>query len=244
MSAGSLDALCKEFHSLLDKRTEIDQIIGEGQNIVQRYTAGHDWFIDYLRSIHEGRKLYNEQRASLWPNEITLYRSPDQSLIIFLYVWEPHTVDAVHDHGSWGIIGTMFGSAKETKYQRIDDGCREGFAELERGPSLTLNHGQTTHVLALDKGIHRMENVTDGVCITLNVYGRPVRKGLTQFFYPEQKTVRRMYPPKTHKEVLIIRSLGYLGTAWARDILDTYRKNELPDYIRRECDLSISGMPL
>ncbi len=244
MPSRSLNTLCKEFHSLIENEDNIKQIIDEGRGIVQQYTADPEWFVNYLKSIHEGRKLYNEQRASLWPNEITLYRSPDQSLIVFLYLWEPHTVDAVHDHGSWGIIGTIFGSVQEIKYQRLDNGREEGFAELEKGPSLTLNQSQTTHVLAMDKGIHRMENITDSISITLNVYGRPVRKGFIQFFYPEQKIVRRMYPPRTHKEVLIIRSLGHLGTAWARDILDTYRKTDLPDYIRRECDLSLSGMPV
>jgi predicted metal-dependent enzyme (double-stranded beta helix superfamily) len=244
MSTATLNTLCKEFHTLLDRQEDVNQTTKAGQEIVHKYTSDNGWFIEYLKDIHEGRKLYNEQRASLWPNEITLYRSPDQSLIIFLYIWEPYTLDAVHDHGSWGIIGNLFGKVREVKYRRLDDGYTEGFAELEETSSLTMNPGQTTHVLAMDEGIHRMENVTDNVSITLNIYGKSIRKGFINFFNPGEKRVRRMYPPRTHKEVLIIRSLGYMKTAWARQILDSYRHNDIPDYIRRECELSLSGIPI
>lgn len=240
MSTGSLDTLCQEFHALLDRERDVKMITDEGQGIVSRYAADHGWFIDYLKSAHEDRKIYNEQRASLWPNEITLYRSPDKSLIIFLYIWEPHTMDAVHDHGSWGIIGELISPALERKFRRLDDGSRQGYAELEEIASRVLQPGDTTFVLPVGEGIHQMENPTDGMAVSINVYGRTVRKGFVQYYYPEKKTVRRVFPPRTSKEVLALRTLGAVDRPWAGDILRVALRNSLPDFIRKECEDSLS----
>ena len=54
---------------------------------------------------------------------------------------------------------------------RLDDGKKEGYAELEEVSSIVLNPGETTYVLPLNKGIHRMENLGRDTAITINVYG-------------------------------------------------------------------------
>jgi predicted metal-dependent enzyme (double-stranded beta helix superfamily) len=32
------------------------------------------------------------------------------------YIWEPKQMDVIHDHNSWGVVGTLSGMVSEKKY--------------------------------------------------------------------------------------------------------------------------------
>jgi hypothetical protein len=53
-----------------------------------------------------------------------------------------------------------------------------------------------------------MDNTTDGIAVSINVYGKTVRQGFIQFFDPVKNTVTRTYPPRTLKEVLAVKTLA------------------------------------
>lgn len=201
-----------------------------------------EWFGEILRKILFDREFSESQKAGIWPNEITLHRSPDRSFQVICYIWGPYLADTIHDHGSWGIIGSFSRPIREKKYRRLDDGTREGYAELEETASTVLQPGEFTSVLPLNKGIHRMENRSDDVAITINVYGRSIRKGYIQFFYPEDNAVARVYPPRSLKEALAIRAAGALGASWSEDILKKVLASDLPDHIRKEGEDSLARL--
>jgi predicted metal-dependent enzyme (double-stranded beta helix superfamily) len=197
------------------------------------------WFEEFMSKMIFDRAFIESQKPSIWPNEITLYRSPDRSFVVLAYIWDAKLADTVHDHGSWGIIGTLCAKLGEKKYERLDDGKRQGYAELRETESKVLGPGETTFVLPVKNGIHAMENPTDGIAVSVNVYGKTLGRGYVQFFDPARKTVTRVYPPRTYKEVLAVKTLVAFGTGRAEAILQQALREPQPPHLREEIEAAL-----
>lgn len=231
----SFAALLREGHSLPEQ-------IRRGRVLISRLTSSGAWFQKQVARLILNPSWRADQKPAIWPNEVTLHRNADPPFVVLAYFWEPGMVDIIHDHGSWGVVGCLFGSMDEIKYQRLDDGSREGFADLRPRQPLLMNPGETTAILPLDEGIHRLGNVDKGYSVTINVYGKPVRRGYIRFFYPEEKRVVPAYPPSTHKAALAIRCLADIGTPWAGELLRCALDEPLPDYLKAECTQTLSRL--
>jgi predicted metal-dependent enzyme (double-stranded beta helix superfamily) len=242
MGITNLEQLCRQFQVLLEEKPEVSRLIHVGGAMLSELMSHRDWFGGILEKILFDREFSEGQKAGIWANEITLYRSPDRSFQVLCYIWGPYLSDTAHDHGSWGIIGSFVKPIGERKYKRLDDGKKEGYAELKEFSSRVLEPGETTSVLPLNNGIHRMENRSDDVAITINVYGRTIRKGYIQFFYPEDRAVARVYPAKSLKEALAVRAVGALRAPWSEDLLKRVLSSGLPDPIRKEGEYSLARL--
>ncbi len=242
MAISNLEQFCQQFHAFLEEKPDMTRLIDSGGAMLSELMSHTEWFGDILRKILFDREFGNSQKAGIWPNEINLHRHPDRSFQVICYIWGPYLSDTAHDHGSWGIIGSFTSPVGERKYRRLDDGKKEGYAELEEISSKVLQPGEFTGVLPLNKGIHRMENRSSDVAITLNVYGRSIRKGFIQFFYPEDKAVARVYPPKPLKEALAIRAAGSLRAPWSEDLLNKVFSSDLPDPIKKEGEYALARL--
>jgi predicted metal-dependent enzyme (double-stranded beta helix superfamily) len=71
-----------------------------------------------------------------WPwtpgQNLLLYEDPDHHFVINATVRTPGSKGAVHDHGhSWTLYGLVDGTERIERYARMDDGKREGFADLK-----------------------------------------------------------------------------------------------------------------
>ena len=240
MAITNLEQFCENLSDLLRVGPDISTLISTGRSLVVELMNQTEWFGDILRRMLFDKEFSQSQKPSIWPNEITLHRSPDRSFLVLCYIWDQGRRDTIHDHGSWGIIGSFVQAIGERKYMRLDDGKREGYAELEEVSSIVLNPGETTYVLPLNKGIHRMENFGSDTAITINVYGPNIRKGYVQFFYPEMNLVNRAYPPKTLREALAVRALGSLTAPWSEELLKRVLASGLPDYIKKEGEISLA----
>ncbi len=242
MAVTNLEQFSECFNDLLKGKPDISTIIRTGRSFVGELVSRKEWIGDILERVLFDKEFSENQKPGIWPNEITLHRSPDRSFLVLGYIWDPGLTDAVHDHGSWGIIGSFLRPIGERKYIRLDDGKKEGYAELEEVSSIVLQPGETTYVLPLNKGIHRMENFGRDTAITINVYGPNVRKGYVQFFYPEMNSVNRVYPPKTLREALAVRALGSVAAPWSEDLLRRVLASALPDYIKKEGEISLAKL--
>jgi predicted metal-dependent enzyme (double-stranded beta helix superfamily) len=60
----------------------------------------------------------------------------------------------VHDHGTWEIVGVYDGSLEYRSYKRLDDGSREGHANLEPTEERVLRAGQFSIVPPPPDDIH------------------------------------------------------------------------------------------
>ena len=242
MAITNLEQFCESFNDLLKSKPDISTIIRTGWTLVSELVSQKEWFGDILERLLFDKEFSESQKPGIWPNEITLHRSSDRSFHVLCYIWDPGLSDAIHDHGSWGIIGSFVQPIGERKYMRMDDGKKEGYAELEEVSSIVLNPGETTYVLPLNKGIHRMENFGSDMAVTINVYGPNVRKGYVQFFYPERNSVNRVYPPKTLREALAVRAIGILAEPWSEELLRRVLASALPDYIKKEGEISLARL--
>jgi len=242
MGITNLKQFCEGFDELLEDKPDILTIIKTGRTLVSELMNQKEWFGDILEKLLFDKEFSESQKPGIWPNEITLHRSSDRSFLVLCYIWDPGLSDTIHDHGSWGIIGSFVRPIGEHKYMRMDDGKKERYAELEEVSSAVLNPGETTYVLPLNKGIHRMENHGRDTAITINVYGQNIRKGYVQFFYPEVNSVNRVYPPKTLREALAVRALGSLPMPWSEKLLKRIPASGLSDYIKKEGDLSLAKL--
>ena len=237
-----LKEFAASFKDLVHQNRDAAELIVRGRELLGELLSDRLWYRQFLERLVRDREFLNGQVNSIWPNEVALWRDPDREFSVLAYIWEPHAVDAVHDHGSWGVIGGLVHGFTERKYRRLDGGHTPGHAEVQEVSCRVIGPGETSYVLPLDEGIHRTENGGDSHSISINVYGKPVRRGYIQFFDVENKTVKRVFPPKTNKQILAIRFLGTVGGSWAEDILNAALRDPLPDLVKTECEESLKHL--
>ncbi len=236
------ESFCRRFKATAAGKEDDENAVAAGIPLVQELLSSDLWWRDFIREALVERNWFKQQPPTLWPNEITLYRSPDQSFLILAYIWEPYSVDTIHDHGSWGIVGSYITKLGERKYERTDDGRREGYCELRETAYGIFGPGETTFVLPLDKGLHAMDNTTDGIAVSINVYGKTVRQGYIQFFDPAKKTVTRAYPPRTLKEVLAVKTLAAIDPGRAEGVFREALASSRPPQLRQEYEEALRGL--
>ncbi len=105
----------------------------------------------------------------------SLYKAPDGSLTVRAVVFPEGKPTPVHDHLTWGMVGVYQGVERETRYRRVDDGSREGYAEIvEIGPA-EYEPGQVTAFVPPDD-IHRVEAVSPVKSVSIHVYGTDIEE--------------------------------------------------------------------
>lgn len=236
------ETFCDRLQKTLAEEDGVLRRIERVRELVSDLASTPGWFEEFMRKMIMDRAFIESQKPSMWPNEITLYRSPDKSFIVLAYIWDAKLADIIHDHGSWGVIGTLCAELKERKYERLDNGRREGYAELRETAGKMYAPGETTFVLPLNEGLHAMENPTDGIAISVNVYGKTIGRGYTQFFDPANKTVTRAYPPRALKEVLAAKALAAFGTSRAEATLLEALSVPQPSHLREEFERALAKL--
>lgn len=231
---------CDKIQKLLAEEKSVFRKIEYGRELVSELVSRQDWFFDHLKKTILEPATAESQKQGIWPNEFTLHRSPDKSFVVLAYIWDAKLADIVHDHGSWGIIGTLSGKLGERKFERLDDGKQEGYGEIRQTTAGLYGPGETTFVLPLDEGLHAMDNPTDGIAVSVNVYGKSIGRGYIQFFGQQKKTVTRVYPPRTQKEVLAIKTLASLDPPQAEDILQKALGTSRPLALQLEYEAALS----
>lgn len=99
--------------------------------------------------------------------------APDGSYSLQLFVWPAGSKTRIHDHASWGVFCCVAGRVLEERYERLDDGSRQGHARLKKVWQLTWSRedGPST-VLPHEEGIHRVGNPGGaGTAISVHLYG-------------------------------------------------------------------------
>jgi predicted metal-dependent enzyme (double-stranded beta helix superfamily) len=231
---------CERIQRMIADEKTISRKIENSRELVSELVIRPDWFFDYLKKMILEPSSFENRRPGIWPNEYSLYRCPDRSFVVLAYIWDAKLADMIHDHGSWGIIGTLCAKLGERKYERMDDGKQEGYAELRETEHKVYEPGETTYVLPLNKGLHAMDNPTDGIAVSVNVYGKTIGRGYIQCFDPGKKTVTRIYPPKTLKEVLAVKTLAAIDPARAEEVLREALGSSSPPQLKQEYEAALA----
>jgi predicted metal-dependent enzyme (double-stranded beta helix superfamily) len=168
-------------------------------------------FLELLGNIATGQPYPDTRQAQLFEDEILLYLNTKPLFSIRMFIYEPGIYTPIHDHNSWGVVGSALGKIGVINYQRDDDGSRQGYAQLRKTEDLLLEVGQTDVALRLNQGIHQTGNPDSNTSIMVSVYGRPIRQVYIHRFDIENNRVFRMYPPRIKKRLLASQALDTLG---------------------------------
>lgn len=101
-----------------------------------------------------------------------LHRDPRNRFVVLALVWQPGQMTPIHDHSCWGVMGLLQNSLEEVCYERLDDGKRANFAELEQSRVTDVGQGGVAYLLPPFEEIHRIGNTSSQPTISLHVYGR------------------------------------------------------------------------
>ncbi len=228
-----LQAFIEQFADFLKAEPTKDEIFSAGRQMVESLVSTPGWLNDTLTRLVLDDAFLASQWHAIDPNDIVLYRHPDKLFTVRAFIWEPGVFYPVHDHGSWGLVGSYINRIRERKYVRTDDGTNEEYADIEMTADAVLDPGQTTYVDFL--GLHQMETADDRVAVTIHVYGTPMRKGYIQLFNLHNKRIHRVYAPSMFPRALAIRTLGSISEDWAKEVLQEALSKGQPDYFQKEC---------
>ena len=113
-----------------------------------------------------------------------LHEEPDHSLAVFAASWLPERGAPAHDHGTWSIVVGVDGPERNVFYERTDDRCRSGYADLRKIGEQVFGPGE---VLAMPDGtIHSVHNDTDRVTLSLHIYGKHINHTQRSQFDPQR----------------------------------------------------------
>ncbi len=241
----NLEEFCDRFQRLLGQRPKTSTLLDGGQELLRGLLRDPGWFAEFLQKFVVHPEFLADRPASVFDNEIRLYRSPDRSFVVLAYLWDSRILCPVHDHNAWGVIGALLRPMREVKYRRLDNGRAEGFADLERISDLDFQAGETGIVLPLDKGIHQTGGTLDRLSISLGVYGRSIRQGLIHFFDPAGKRYLRAASRISFRKVLALKALTCLEETLGEKFLTPSLLRVLPlDLVREFQQASSSSNPI
>jgi len=168
MSAQRLLDFVQGITRLLDTQPSEDNILSEGRQLVATLVAADDWLPDQFAQPHPQHY-----------QQYLLYADPLDRLSIVSFVWGPGQKTPIHDHLTWGLVGGLRGSERETTYARQADGSYQATGNG------VLQPGQTTAVSPTIGDVHEVANaLTDQVSISIHVYGRNIGRVKRHVFDP------------------------------------------------------------
>jgi predicted metal-dependent enzyme (double-stranded beta helix superfamily) len=197
---------CSEWSEKLNGISGATERIAFFEKELPRLLSRNEIFDRILRKIAGGAPDPDIRTETMFENELLLYIDPGRrfSLRMFLY---DGSYTPIHDHGSWGVSGAFSGKLEVVRYRRLDDGRKDGFAELEEKDRRVLSAGETELTLPLDDGIHRTGTPEPASLVMVSIYGPPMRRLFINRFDPENQRVERVYPKKIRMKRLAALAL-------------------------------------
>lgn len=108
-----------------------------------------------------------------------LYRDPEARFSVVSFVWGPGQRTPIHDHGVWGVVGTLRGSERSTGYRLTATG-------LEQAAIRTMAPGDIEVLDPVAGDIHAVDNaLADAVSISIHAYGADIGEWPRRVFDPD-----------------------------------------------------------
>jgi predicted metal-dependent enzyme (double-stranded beta helix superfamily) len=101
---------------------------------------------------------------------ILLHEEPDHSLAVYVVAWLPRRGVPPHDHQTWAIVAGVDGPETNVFWERADDGISPGHCTIRESHRRTLGPGDVVAFLPDD--IHSVQNESDGMSLSLHIYGK------------------------------------------------------------------------
>ncbi len=154
-----LDRFVADMRAIAAETSDDGEIVSRLKPLAIRLARDKSW----LEPEH--RECGNVQAAAVH----LLHEEPDHGLAVFSSAYAAGRGFPPHDHGTWAIVAGVEGAEVDTYWRRVDDGSRDGYAELEKGVETVIESGAAVAMVTGE--IHSVENRTDRTSISLHVYG-------------------------------------------------------------------------
>ena len=159
----SLEDFVQDMQGLVASQPDQAKLFDRGSTYLERLINNPDALPEEFR-----RPSGNGRRAN--HGSYALHRS--DGLFVSAVVWGPGDRVGPHDHQTWGMIGVMGNAIEETRFRRVDDGEREGYARLERDRTTLVKPGDISLLVPDVDEIHSMLNESDRATYEIHVYGK------------------------------------------------------------------------
>lgn len=156
-----LDQFVRDVEAILDRRPSVPVTIKEVSSLVGQLVRDGAWLPAQFRTPIADRYA-----------RYMLHRDRTNRFVVLSLVWLPGQATPIHDHRAWGVMGIVENALEEVAYERLDDGSREGYAELRETRGRMVGAGSVSYVLPPYEEVHRIANPTDKPSLSVHVYGR------------------------------------------------------------------------
>lgn len=158
-----LDQFVADMTELIKSQPDQAKLFDRGGAYLERLVRNPNAIPEeYQRPVGVGKRANHGSYA--------LHRG--EGLFVSAVVWGPGDYVGPHDHQTWGMIGVMGNAIQETRYRRVDDRDRAGFARLEQDRTTLVKPGEVSLLVPEIDEIHRMDNESDRSTVEIHVYGR------------------------------------------------------------------------
>lgn len=130
-------------------------VVDEGKRVLAELVADDSWLPDDLAQAHPDRFT-----------QYMLYREPEGRFTVLGVVWGPGQSATPHNHTIWGLVGQLRGAEATRVYEDPEPGL-----PLRVRSEIVLRPGETTVVSPTLGDVHDVRNVSDGISISIHVYG-------------------------------------------------------------------------
>ena len=172
----SVDQYISDIRAVVLEETEESAIAERIKPLAVRLTSDKSWF----------KQSYREFDAEQGFGVHLLHEQGDHELAVFVFAWAPGRGVGAHNHKTWAVVAGIEGQEHEINYERVDDGSKPGFAELNETHEETLYPG--TAVCCMPEDIHSVMNNGDSVSVSLHTYGKHLNYTGRSLFDVEAKT--------------------------------------------------------
>jgi predicted metal-dependent enzyme (double-stranded beta helix superfamily) len=158
----SLNQYVADLKRIAGETSDEDAILARVGPLAQRLVADRSWLAPkhYQADEEQGFGVH------------LLHEEADHSLAVLVLSWLPGRGTPPHDHGTWAVVAGVEGVERNLRYNRLDDGSRPDYAELEIKHEFDAREGEL--VCMRSGGIHKVTNETDRVTLSVHTYGRHV----------------------------------------------------------------------
>jgi len=155
----SLDDYVNDLREISAQTQDHRAIIGKVRPLARRLALAKTWLKDahYECNAEQGFGVH------------LLHEETDHTLAVFAVSWLPGGGAPPHNHGTWAVVAGVDGPEENSFWDRVDDGTREGHAEIVKRAAKDFAEGE---VVALEPDhIHSVLNKTDATTVSLHTYG-------------------------------------------------------------------------
>jgi 3-mercaptopropionate dioxygenase len=158
-SVEPLNLFIAEMTTLVTASRREEHIIAEGKLLLGALVSNDQWLPpQYAQPLTDKYSQY------------VLYCDPQDRFSVVSFAWGPGQSTPVHDHTVWGLVGVLRGAERCDEFE-----CRDGeIRDLDDSHIMTV--GQVEAVSPTIGDWHRVTNASDGISISIHVYGGNIGK--------------------------------------------------------------------